>query len=73
MDNSQYLNPFDNESHSFLVLKNDQGQYSLWPEFATCPQGWRQVLGPASRSECLSYVEHHWKEINPFTKTVTEC
>jgi hypothetical protein len=24
MDNSQYLNPLDNESHSFLVLKNDQ-------------------------------------------------
>ncbi|RBP85770.1 hypothetical protein EBI01_01900 [Marinomonas rhizomae] len=33
MDNSQYLNPFDNEFHRFLVLKNDQGQYSLWPNY----------------------------------------
>ena len=27
-------NPFDDEDGSFLVVRNDEGQYSLWPEFA---------------------------------------
>ncbi len=71
MDNSQYLNPFDDESHNFLVLKNHQDQYSLWPEFAVRPHGWTHVHGPVSRSECLSYVERRWKKINPFAKTET--
>lgn len=72
MDNNQYLNPFDSEKLSFFVLLNQQGQYSLWPEFASQPIGWEIVLGPVSRSECVTYVEQHWKAINPFDNTARE-
>ncbi|QRN79648.1 MAG: MbtH family protein, partial [Nocardiopsis sp. BM-2018] len=33
-------NPFDDTEGSFLVLVNDEDQYSLWPGFAQVPQGW---------------------------------
>ncbi|ENX35677.1 hypothetical protein F889_00752 [Acinetobacter colistiniresistens] len=61
-----YINPFDNEKLSFFVLKNVQGEFSLWPEFHALPAGWEVQLGPDTRSECIRYVEQHWKSINPF-------
>ncbi|MBQ4797076.1 MbtH family NRPS accessory protein, partial [Pectobacterium versatile] len=30
----EQLNPFDDDRLAFLVLVNEQQQYSLWPEFA---------------------------------------
>lgn len=61
-----YLNPFDDEQHEFLVLANTQAQYSLWPDFAVQPAGWDIHFGPAPRTECLDYIEQHWHSINPF-------
>lgn len=37
-------NPFDDESLRFSVLVNAQQQYSLWPQFADTPQGWRVLM-----------------------------
>ncbi len=61
-----YLNPFDNENLSFFVLKNHQGEFSLWPEFHPVPAGWDIQHGADSRASCIQYVEKHWKSINPF-------
>ncbi|GIF17053.1 MbtH family protein [Actinoplanes teichomyceticus] len=58
-------NPFDNEDGSFLVLVNGEGQHSLWPAFAEVPDGWTGVHGPASRQDCLGYVEQNWTDLRP--------
>jgi MbtH protein len=58
-------NPFDDESLRFTVLVNAQQQYSLWPQFAETPQGWRVLMGPASRGECIDYIETHWQDMRP--------
>ena len=71
MENNQYLNPFDNDDLNFLVLLNEKEQYSLWPEFSSVPKGWKIILGPISKKECIEYVERHWKAINPFNNTQT--
>jgi len=60
-------NPFDNEDGTFLVLVNDEGQHSLWPEFLDVPAGWRTVHGPASRTECTDYVDTHWTDLRPLS------
>ncbi|MCW4629855.1 MULTISPECIES: MbtH family protein [Marinomonas] len=72
MKSTQHLNPFDNEAFNFLVLQNQHGQYSLWPEFAAIPNGWQTIIGPMSRAECIDYVEQHWTAINPFKHSVLE-
>ncbi|MEO3978308.1 MbtH family protein [Streptomyces sp. CAU 1734] len=59
------VNPFDDENGSFLVLVNEEEQYSLWPDFAEVPEGWKAVHGPAGRAECLEYVEEHWTDMRP--------
>jgi MbtH protein len=58
-------NPFDDESGVFRVLVNDEGQYSLWPDFAPVPDGWRSVHGPGSRAACLDHIERHWTDMRP--------
>ncbi|MQP33547.1 MbtH family NRPS accessory protein [Rhodococcus erythropolis] len=30
-------NPFDNADGIFKVLRNDLGEYSLWPDFSVVP------------------------------------
>lgn len=55
--------PFDDENGSYLVLVNDEGQYSLWPEWIDVPAGWRQVTPVGSRADALSYIERHWTDM----------
>ncbi|RYY79234.1 MAG: MbtH family protein [Moraxellaceae bacterium] len=65
-----YVNPFDDEQQTFLVLKNSHLQYSLWPNLAQKPQGWDVVFGPAARIACIDYIESHWHSINPFQPAI---
>ena len=58
-------NPFENEDGSYLALINDEGQYSLWPEFIEVPAGWRVTHGPAPRAEVLRHIEEHWTDMRP--------
>jgi MbtH protein len=61
-------NPFDDEAGRFLVLVNDEEQYSLWPSFAAVPTGWTVVFGDpdgADRESALRYVEKNWTDMRP--------
>lgn len=61
------LNPFDDEEGEFLVLVNGEGQHSLWPRRIEVPAGWDRVHGPASRAECVQYVEANWTDMRPLS------
>ncbi len=63
------LNPFDDETYQFYVLLNQQGQYSLWPEFAAIPAAWTAVFGLQTRQACLDYIDAHWSDIRPFSQS----
>jgi MbtH protein len=58
-------NPFDDEAGEFLVLVNHEGQYSLWPSRMSVPAGWNPARAPASRAECLSWIDAHWTAMQP--------
>lgn len=58
-------NPFDDENSEFMVLVNDEGQYSLWPTFREVPDGWTAVGPRGSRKECLDYIEENWTDMRP--------
>lgn len=58
-------NPFEAEDGKYLVLVNDEGQHSLWPEFLAVPAGWVRVFGGAGRQSCLDYVNVHWTDMRP--------
>jgi uncharacterized protein YbdZ (MbtH family) len=56
---------FDDESGEFLVLINEEQQYSLWPAVVDAPAGWSRVGPRGKRSECLSYIDEHWIDMRP--------
>ncbi|WIX76045.1 MbtH family protein [Amycolatopsis carbonis] len=58
-------NPFENPDGTYLVLVNDEGQHSLWPEFVAVPAGWTTAFGPDARQPCLDYVEQNWTDLRP--------
>ncbi|HKI39550.1 MAG: MbtH family protein [Mycobacterium sp.] len=58
-------NPFDDDNGTFLVLRNDEDQHSLWPAFADVPAGWRVAYGEADRAACLDYVDENWPDMRP--------
>jgi MbtH protein len=60
-------NPFEDESATYLVVVNHEGQYSLWPTFRALPQGWTAVNLAAGREECLDWIEAHWTDMRPIS------
>jgi MbtH protein len=58
-------NPFEKDDETYLVLVNDEAQYSLWPSFIEVPRGWKIALPASSRRECLDYVNEHWTDMRP--------
>jgi len=58
-------NTFDDVDGRFFVVVNDEGQHSLWPDFAVVPAGWTVVHGADTRSGCLDYVNVNWTDMRP--------
>jgi MbtH protein len=58
-------NPFEDEDANYLVLVNDEGQYSLWPAFVEVPGGWAVVVQETSRQACLDYINENWTDMRP--------
>ncbi|MFF4794828.1 MbtH family protein [Streptomyces sp. NPDC001276] len=58
-------NPFDDADATYLVLVNDEGQHSLWPNFAEVPAGWTAAHGPDGRQACLDHINENWTDMRP--------
>ncbi|GAA1514716.1 MbtH family protein [Nocardioides humi] len=61
------MNPFDDDSAEFHVLRNDEDQHSLWPTFREVPAGWTSVHGPVPRAEALTWVDENWSDLRPLS------
>jgi MbtH protein len=58
-------NLLDDEAGTFLVLVNEEGQHSLWPEGIAVPPGWNAVHRSDTRQNCLAYIKEHWIDMRP--------
>ncbi|MEV0623395.1 MbtH family NRPS accessory protein [Nonomuraea sp. NPDC050404] len=52
-------------SDNWLVVVNDEEQYSIWPSARTLPPGWRDGGLSGSKDECLAHIEHTWTDMRP--------
>jgi MbtH protein len=59
------INLLESADGGYLVLVNDEEQYSLWPQALTVPAGWTQAFADDSRERCLDYIEQHWVDMRP--------
>ncbi len=60
-------NPFEDDDSTYLVLINDEGQYSIWPATTAVPAGWQCAQPADSRSNSLDHVEQNWTDMRPLS------
>jgi len=46
----------------YLVVRNDQGQYSIWLADRRVPDGWTPVGEAEPKEECLVRIERLWPD-----------
>ncbi|MFF0433777.1 MbtH family protein [Streptomyces sp. NPDC004327] len=51
----------------FVVVVNDEEQYSLWAEGRELPAGWRAAGFAGTKAECLAHVEEVWTDQRPLS------
>lgn len=52
--------PFDDPNAHYLLIKNQLGRVSLWPERLSIPDGWSQA-GPTLRlADALTRIDELW-------------
>jgi MbtH protein len=54
------------DTRPYLVLVNDEEQYSFWLKSKEIPRGWRAVK-EGSKSECADYVREVWTDMRPLS------
>lgn len=56
----------DDDKTVYLVLVNEEEQYSLWPKSNSIPKGWKAVK-EGTRAECGQYVNEVWTDMRPLS------
>ncbi|MEU4776733.1 MbtH family NRPS accessory protein [Micromonospora sp. NPDC023633] len=55
----------EDADQSYLVVVNDEEQYSIWPEGREVPAGWKPVGTARSKQDCLDHIESVWTDMRP--------
>jgi MbtH protein len=50
---------------AYVVVVNDQEQYSIWRSDRDLPAGWRAHGPTGSKAECLDHIETVWTDMRP--------
>lgn len=58
---------FDDADARYVVVLNEEEQYSIWPEGRAVPQGWRAEGFGGTRDECLAHIEDVWTDMRPLS------
>ena len=59
------MSTVDNNQELYLVVINNEEQYSIWPQHLPLPGGWQSVGSRGIKHECLEYIEAHWTDMRP--------
>lgn len=49
----------------FVVVRNDEEQYSIWPAEREIPAGWQDAGFTGAKADCLAYVDEMWTDMRP--------
>ncbi|WP_369174204.1 MbtH family protein [Streptomyces sp. R28] len=50
---------------TYLIVRNDEEQYSIWRSDREVPAGWTTIGKPAAREECLARIGELWTDMRP--------
>ena len=55
------------ENTEFVVVINDEEQYSIWPSYKPVPAGWRPEGKRGLKADCLAYIDQTWTDMRPLS------
>ncbi|HEX8304140.1 MAG TPA: MbtH family NRPS accessory protein [Jatrophihabitans sp.] len=55
----------DEDQRRYAVVRNDEEQYSIWPETLDIPRGWIATGVAGTKSECLAHIAEVWTDLRP--------
>ncbi|MEU3859622.1 MbtH family NRPS accessory protein [Streptomyces sp. NPDC028722] len=55
------------DTRSYLVVLNDEEQYSVWLADRELPLGWRPEGTRGGREECLAHIGTVWTDMRPLS------
>lgn len=53
------------DDRDYLVVVNDEEQYSIWLADRPVPNGWRTVGAPGKKAACLKHIGEVWTDMRP--------
>ena len=56
---------FDDEDRDFVVVRNHEEQYSIWPATRQVPAGWSAAGFTGRKPECLEWIDRVWTDMRP--------
>jgi MbtH protein len=57
----------DDDTQTYVVVLNDEEQYSIWPADRDLPLGWRGDGVSGSKAECLAHIGEVWTDMRPLS------
>lgn len=55
------------DNQTYLVVLNDEEQYSIWLADREIPAGWRTDGTQGTRAECLAHIGEVWTDMRPLS------
>ncbi|WP_084734963.1 MbtH family protein [Actinophytocola xinjiangensis] len=55
------------QEQTYLVVINDELQYSIWRSDLELPAGWRPAGTSGTREQCLAHIDEVWTDMRPLS------
>ena len=55
------------DTREYLVVVNDEEQYSIWFAGRDIPDGWRPEGKRGMKAECLAHIDEVWTDMRPLS------
>lgn len=59
------MNSEETDSRIYLVVVNDEEQYSIWLADRDVPAGWHAEGTKGTREDCLAHIGEVWTDMRP--------
>lgn len=53
------------DDRSYVVVANDEDQYSIWPSGQDIPPGWTSRDFTGAKDDCLAHIAEVWTDLRP--------
>jgi len=61
------MNETQADERDYLVVRNDEEQYSIWWAEREIPAGWQAEGAAGSKDECLARIAEVWTDMRPLS------